>query len=479
MIGTPTLVLLDPGADLQAAIDATPAYGTLRLGAGGWDLPSATPLTITRPITIEGAGKPYQYENLAGVSTPDTYVGWTTGTVIRPYKSAATSNGGKDSSVFKIVGPVTNVVIKNLGIEHPYTQPTSKPVTAGTGYGIWFDATTDYIGYCRVENVCIRFMGGNGIYMQGSYAHDSSVIDKLQLIDVDVVSCRLQGLRIYRAYDTLVDECSFVGSEQCGIYAESSFNLRFIHPLFNNNGQSFARTGTNWKGDAIAWPYYDQAQFYLNGVNGFTIDRADLEQWTGAGHDTGGTWTSSRVPHAIATYGSNTGSISGLRTFNPGYGDDGVDSTLVFLGTNTKDVKFWSNQSGDLTYSLYTMDNAGVQGIQYEPFNIIDHGWGAIANIHVSTGLDTDANPSGGNLGIAALGASDKATLRSYIAGLTLPRVSAASAISTDLVDGTIVYDNSVGSPRFYNGTGWANVLAGPVFYNDELVTVDDEAVTY
>ncbi len=469
MITRPSTVLIDPTADLQGAIDRTPDYGTLYLAPGIYDLPTSSSLQITRPITIEGAGKPYVFENLT--TTPqaaDTYIGWTSGTVIRPYKTAATSDGGKNYSVFTIVGPVKNVVIRNLGIEHPYIPPTSRPVTAGTGDAIFFDSTLDYVGHCLIENVAIRFMGRCGIYAKGNYGTDpvvsdpsNCVFDQCTFRNVEVVGCRQHGVRLYRAYDlAMEDRCLLVGNEQCGVYAESSFNLIFKHPLFNNNGQSFVRTGTNWKGDAVAWPYWDQAQLYLNGVNGFTIERADLEQFTGAGVGTSPDFTSSRVPHGIKLYGSNTGSIRGVRCYNSGYGDDGVDSTLIFIGYQSKDVTLGENQSGDVTYSLYVQGTSSVQGIKYEPFNIIDHGWGAIANISVPTELDTDSTPTGGHLGIAALGASDKPTLRSFVAGITLPRISGVAAITTDLIEGTLVYDAGAKKLKFYDGSAWRTVTS-------------------
>jgi len=118
MIVRPSVTLVSPLDDLQAAIDATPEYGTLRLTSGVFTPQDANGFIISRAITIEGYGNPFIFEGIGPPKIPQT-----SGTVFTPYNAGTTAADAKNSTVIKIVGPVTNVVLWNFGIENPLGDP--------------------------------------------------------------------------------------------------------------------------------------------------------------------------------------------------------------------------------------------------------------------------------------------------------------------------------------------------------------------
>jgi hypothetical protein len=147
VIITPEVILLDPEADLQAAIDNTPDGGILQLGPGEYIAPDSSGWFIDHPMTIEGAG----------IGRADT-TGY--GTTLRPHLGN-TAAPASDHNAFTITS--SNVYIRDLTIAN-WTAPSAQADEDSLyGNGILVDCTADSLRDIRLERVLITHMGGYGI----------------------------------------------------------------------------------------------------------------------------------------------------------------------------------------------------------------------------------------------------------------------------------------------------------------------------
>jgi hypothetical protein len=140
---TPEVILLNPQADIQAAIDATPAGGLLRLGPYEYVAPDSTGWFIERPITIEGAG----------IGCPDS-ASW--GTMLRPHHGD-TATPDHDNNAFTITA-TGGVTFRNLMIGNRSVTAASSDSVYGAG--VLIDSTATRV---VLENVLITHMGGFGV----------------------------------------------------------------------------------------------------------------------------------------------------------------------------------------------------------------------------------------------------------------------------------------------------------------------------
>lgn len=487
-----SILTVTPEVDLQAAIDATPDYGTLRLGPGIFDLPSAPGLQITKPITIEGSGRPYLFENLASGPAPDTEIGWTTGTIIRVHNASADSDGGMNSTAFTLVGQALglhNVIIKNLGIENNYVIPlftgasgtaSKTAVPRGTGVGIRIDATLGPVQYCKFENIAIRFMGKHGVeVVNGSFL---GALDQSEFKDVQIASSRGHGARFEYVSDIKLRDCTFVGNEQCGTFWKGCAIIKQYDCAYLDNGHSFVNSGQiDAEGDPASWPFFNQAQCYLKGGSRFTLIGCDFENWSAA-HG-----IVNDVPRAISLETCEGGAIIGTACYNESYPAPSggpplvADSYFILLISDVTGMAIIGNQVMTCTRAVFSRPGQNVSGNVIMGNNVsYDGTYAAPCEFDVANDIDTVSNASGGNIVLQPMIEGSAFPLRNFAGGLQLPTVSSVAAMTTQGIKRTtLAHDNSDGSLKLYNGTAWAPVLTGPVFYNDELVTVDDEAVTY
>jgi hypothetical protein len=147
---TPEVILMDPEADIQTAIDATPAGGILRLGPYEYVAPDSTGWFIERPITIEGAG----------IGCPDS-ASW--GTMLRPHHGD-TATPDHDNNAFTITGS-GGVTLRNLMIGNRSVPAASSDSVYGAG--VLIDATASRV---VLENVLITHMGGFGVMVASPHA---------------------------------------------------------------------------------------------------------------------------------------------------------------------------------------------------------------------------------------------------------------------------------------------------------------------
>jgi hypothetical protein len=161
---TPEVILVDPLADIQAAIDNTPDGGTLRLGPGTFVAPDSAGWFIERSITIIGAG----------IGRADSA---GTGTCLRPYLGD-TDSPDPDAQAFTITS--SGVYFRDLCIGN-----LSAPAAASdslSGNGVFIDATSDTIRDVVLERVTITHMGGFGVAL---YRGSHSVVGlHLYLVDL-------------------------------------------------------------------------------------------------------------------------------------------------------------------------------------------------------------------------------------------------------------------------------------------------------
>ena len=160
-IVTAEIVLIDPTADLQAAIDATPAYGTLRVPAGIFTPKTAAGFSITKPITIEGSGAPYLFENL-GIADTCTFTSTQfTITLSSPARSTSvlvgmsvSGTGIGTNAVVSSVDPATGIV--TVSVANSGSGPSGVTFSAGPGLAVgWTNGTV-----IRVYNAAGTSDGG-------------------------------------------------------------------------------------------------------------------------------------------------------------------------------------------------------------------------------------------------------------------------------------------------------------------------------
>ena len=477
---------------LQAAITAASPGDTIMLPAGVITCPDANGFIIDKPLTIQGAGRPYLFENLASGPAPDTEIGWSSGTIIRVYNPSANSAGGMNSTAFTLVGgvtPLTNVVIRDLGIENNYVIPVftgssgtagKTAVPRGTGSGIKIDATLGNVQYCKFERLAIRFMGKHGIEVTGGAV--LGALDQSEFKDVQVASSRGHGARFEYASDIKLRDCTFVGNEQCGTFWKGCAIIKQYDCAYLDNGHSFVNSGQiDAEGDPASWPFFNQAQCYLKGGSRFSLFGCDFENWAQA-HG-----IVNDVPRAISLETCEGGAIIGTACYNEAYPAPAAgpplvaDSYFILLLSDVTGMAIIGNQIMSCTKSVFSRPGQNVSGNIVMGNNVsYDGSHAAPCEFDIANDIDTASNASGGNVVLQQMIEGSAFAGRNYCAGLQLPMISGVAAMTnTGLKRNTLTYDNAAGSLKLYDGTAWAPVLTGPVFYNDELVTVDDEAVTY
>lgn len=452
--------LLHTGDDLQAAIDAAEDYAVIRLAAGYFKPSNADGYIIKRPITIEGVGAQYVFD---GIGTG----GKTVGTVVRFYNPTGVVDGGKDSCAFQIIGTsgytLTNVHLKNIAIENDYTA-----ATLGTGDGIRVDATDGYVGHCRFENVSVLYAGRDGLHCDGAslgISFDQSTISRCQFD-----GCYRHGMYMRYATDVALDNSSAVGNQQCGMYFKQSTMLHLHHCLFNENGKLFVTSGTDWLGQSQAWPYYDQAQLYFQGCSGFTVDGCDFEVW--AYHAAG----NMPVPHAIGLYATRNGRIMDCSSYNSDYVAAAVESYFAMFSA-CFDITIGNNNIGAVDYYVYALADSGNMGLVVLPGGPTDYEanptWtvphnDAPCRVYLPNGLETSGGangPTGGNFATIPLidastigDATAAFQLSRFIGGLQLPRISATSAFTHTLQNGTLTIDGTAHRMKLYENSAWTTL---------------------
>lgn len=464
MIITHTVIQVDPTADLQAAIDAAPDYSTLRLAPGVYTAPTAAGWIIDHPITIEGSGNQYIYDSLL-YSTPKVL-----GTVLRPYNAGVTADGAKDSTVLTLTvtgDRLSHVVLKDFSIENPYGQPAP-----GTGDGIRVDGS-GYTTLCRIENVSVYFMGRDGFHAEGISLGDS--FDQSTVSRCQFAGCARHGAYLNFCTDDVFDNCTFVGNLQCGFYIYQCSGIHQEHCLYNGNGSSFVNDGSNdWFGTASNWPYYHQAQCYVQSSSRITINRCDFEVWNAA-----------PVPHAIGVEGMDGGCITNCECFNASYAPGALEKNFIMLALDARGVLIAGNQVSQSDNWLYVVGQAGNLNLTILP--PVCTRYDAVLDVApnklvLNDNLDTDSSgtPTGGNLVVLPLEDAAASIYKgNFAAGLKLPVISAVGAVTALKYDGLVSCAADEKALKLYQDGAWQTVAAGLVSIDGDIVTYDDDPVSY
>lgn len=224
MIVSSTIIVVDPTADLQAAVDATPWGGTLRLGAGTFTVPSGG-LVLSRGITICGESN--------------------TSTVLQAYSVAAGQPVIKIAEDASITPNINGVHLRDLAIHGRAVDQDNAPAVLAGSYGI--DITLDtgqLVRHVSLERLYIWRCSDDGIHVTGNGA-DTAVI----------------GLRVR---DCIINE-----NWGDGAYVQGATLVHFESNLFAQNygrGCCFESCSPNVVGD-----YYEgncHSALLTNGYDG-------------------------------------------------------------------------------------------------------------------------------------------------------------------------------------------------------------------
>ena len=489
LITPATAVTVDvpAGGNLQDYIDAVQPYSTLRLAAAVFTAADANGFIIDKPITLEGAAAPYIWD---GIGPP--VEAWTTGTVLRPYNPTNDTDGAMNSTALTIIAganqSLAHVTIKNLGIENPYTFP-DPPATMGTGDGIRVDTTAvgAYVAYLRIEDVAIRFMGRDALHLDGG-SGTSGGIDQSTISRLHLIGSRRHGFYMTHCFDIACDNMVSVGNQRCGGYVTGCNLMPFYHCLFNGNGRALVSDGSaTWNGGTGDWPYYDQAQLYFNGCARLTLTAMDFEVWTG--EYISGVWSPFNVQKALAFYSCTSGVITGCSVYNAHYEHGAIESYFISFDALCRGFFVAGNQVAACDFAVIAHTSLGSIGnvvLQNTPTDYGDPApAGNIAPCRVSVSNQTDADdstPTGGNLVLMPIMDArtiDSGRLSQFLAGIQIPAVSAASVVTSTVQRGTVIYDVAAGGLQLHQGGAWQAVAAGLVSYEGDIVTYDDEPISY
>lgn len=187
MIVRPTIALLNPTDDLQAAVDATPTGGILRLGTGTFTAPSGG-LQINKPLEFCGSGY---------------------GTVIQPFADA-------DYMPVIVIGGEGGIYIHDLrilGLGSDVTVPTAR--ASCEGIRIHTASGQGTITNVRIERVQVRNIPSNEIDVSG-YNGAADAVIAVRIRDCDIHNASGHGVymrncTISSVENTYISSCGLTG----------------------------------------------------------------------------------------------------------------------------------------------------------------------------------------------------------------------------------------------------------------------------
>lgn len=416
-IVTPEVVLVDPTADLQDAIDNAPAGSVVQLGVGEFVVADTNGIIITKAITIRGSGQGRSSDGLGG-------------TVIRPY-------GNNESGAKGIVirGTVEQVNIENLTI-----GLAAAPDSFGTGYGIWLDMEGEALAtqtLVHLRNLSVWNMGGHGIFADGA---SSLGLVACTMEYVRIASCNGDGLRCEGGTGV-----RFIGiypgnNGRCGMYLLNSSNPTVRDGWFEYNCNSYG-----------SLQYIGVGAMVLTNCNGGTITNNTFEEFQ---HN-------ENAQRAIELIGCRSVVVEGNHFMNSTCNSvPGLDAaTSVTLTLQTRGCRVGPNTHRNVVYSVDSPDDDGNQGIIIEPQAILETD-GDCAGLMRTPKTVFQNNPvtstDEGVYNVVYVGptalAGDDGGYR--IVGIGFP-LSAGDDLSDIDRPGTLTYDYHSKQFIFFNGTSW------------------------
>jgi hypothetical protein len=332
VIVTSEVTIMDPTADLQAAIDATPDGGALRLAVGTFVADTDSGWTIRKKITIEGQGQ---------------------GTVLRPHHGD-TSTPDVNARGFTIIN-TGGVTIRNLMIENTST-PSTTAAYDSLGAGVLVDNSdnTAAVRSFSLENVVISHMGGWGVVLDGGDGYRDRSINSARILSCDLSLNQSGGLKIIRCMAPTVRDVYSHDNSLYGAWLIECGMPRLIDSYFDGN--QVAST------DAVY-----QSQVRLDSSNGGEVSSCGFETFYDYTNKTGLTLNNCYASNIHGCFFGNADSVSG--------------TTSIRLVANTRGATIGPNYHSLVTYAVYgagpvaiadsSAASVGIEGIFVEQQSIM------------------------------------------------------------------------------------------------------------
>lgn len=264
----PHVTLVSTAMDLQAAVDATPAGGTLYLGDGTYTVPSGG-LIISHSIAIEGVSQPSDFDTTYSNATR-----LRMGTVIRAYSANAASQpiivinpGAAYSGQSQLSFKLKNVVLDGRATGYH----------AGS-YGIYsLREDGEKLETCELDNVVVINTGDTGIHLARNVvdATTDSAIVGFYARRVFCHSCYGRGMYVYDATLASIRDSIFMLNRLTGLYLDGvGCDLSNVAAESNGSAQDGSLT------------VYEQAQIYAVNCNHFSTIGHHVENFDGATRST-------------------------------------------------------------------------------------------------------------------------------------------------------------------------------------------------
>lgn len=314
MIVRPSVVLVSPFDDLQAAVNATPEGGRLLLAGGTFTVPSGG-LIISRSIEIAGLGQ-------------------GNGTTLRPYSTAVNQPVIKFRSDNAYTNLMNGVYIHDLIISGGSPVPDHAPANLSGANGIEIAPdSAQLIWNVTLERVSVYGMGDNGLYVTGN-GGTSAVI----------------GLRVL--------SCSFTQNWGNGMYLRGATLLETRGNLCASNykrGAYFYEVDAHCFGDyyednchdaTLASGYDGQVRFYAGNIAASGIN---VENFTNDG--TAGDARSTRLYQAGTKAGISILNCSGF------IGGCNIRNAVEHTDPNQWGMHIDNSAAGGTVYALTVLPN--------------------------------------------------------------------------------------------------------------------------
>lgn len=416
MIIQHSMILNDPNANLQDAVDATPAGGILRLGIGTFTVPSGG-LVLSRGITIQGSG----------MNT----------TIIEPFSVAVNQPVIVVESDASITPDINGIVLNDFSIDGNGAVANSAPAVFSGAYGIVMDpAATQLIRHVAMNRLYIHHCSDSGLHVTGN-GGDTCVIG-LRIRDCIINENWGDGAYIQGAVMVILESNLYASNYGRGCTLTSV-------PLANGWGDYFEN---NCHDHGFQTGYDAQLFCYGSNINltGLTFEdfnnteSNESSEYLRQRHAGGGSMTAMGIQLC-------TGRVSGCRFFN--------DATL-----------------NDLDERAIFIDNAAFSpALEIGPCQF-DGVYVAISN-NVSAGATrntTIATQNRHTNTAAILGST----------GYSIPNVETIQISDLGWApQGQLLFDIENQVAKMWAQGSWREIVAGLVYYADEPVSYQDEPVTY
>jgi hypothetical protein len=327
-IVTSEVVIMDPTADLQAAVDATPEGGTLTLGTGTFSVPEGG-LVIDKSIVIQGSGT----MGLGLDQGDDSAIVY--GTILEPF---AVDSAGEPVIVIEPPGGTAVLAYKGISVTiRGVTLNGSCTAFRSGSYGVVADlAALSILRHFKMEDCSVTRMGDDGIHLHGLDGAGSAVVGAY-LDNVRAWANYGNGFYVKNTTSVNCTNASLFSNYKLGVYAHAS-GVRFYNCGFESNGRVTVVSEA------------EDAQLYGYFCNTFLVNGCHFENFDGATRG-GFVYTSCKGITEWGCWGVSIDGnmfINGAFTPNVGaYGDEGP-------GTAENPIRTYNaNQAILISQSIY------------------------------------------------------------------------------------------------------------------------------